>query len=287
MGALIYSCFSSQQAKTGLPPQHAKIARAGDPGLAGSSCARISTPIREKRASWGPRACGARSDLSFALYGPTSSPHRAKNGLVGDPDFAALDSLRSSRANAQVVPVTCLGWLFDPWRRPLLYADPVRTHLLHKGSVAQKSGPVRSRLVRLTRCVFDFEFPLAETLPQPKVGYGYFDHLILLCVLIRRRTVQPHGCQPSVTLFVTYCFVRLLIPIDGLLFGLGHPHLFSGKMPSMPFPGSWQVKNGRLCLATTEVHPSSDWCSKPEIQAVAATIQRWFRRQQNRTQFDQ
>ena len=179
MGALIYSCFSSQQAKTGLPPQHAKTARAGEPGLAGSSCARISTPIREKRASWGPRACGARKESFKTLYGATSQP-----------------SIRSAHPglNAQVRPVTCLGWLFDPWRRPLLYADPVRTHLLHKGSVAQKSGPVRSRLVRLTRCVFDFEFPLAETLPQPKVGYGYFDHLILLCGLIRRRTVQPHGC---------------------------------------------------------------------------------------------
>jgi hypothetical protein len=50
-------------------------------------------------------------------------------------------------------------------------------------------------------------------------------------------------------------------------------------MPSMPFPGSWQVKNGRLFLATTEVPPSSDWCNKQEIQAVAATIQRLFRRQ--------
>src|SRR5882672_629041 len=56
-------------------------------------------------------------------------------------------------------------------------------------------------------------------------------------------------------LFVTYCFVRLLIPIDGLRFGLGNPHLLSGKMPSMPFPGSWQVRNGRLFLATTEVPP--------------------------------
>ncbi|MGA8479222.1 MAG: hypothetical protein WB696_14820 [Chthoniobacterales bacterium] len=27
-----------------------------------------------------------------------------------------------------------------------------------------------------------------------RVDYGYFDHLIFLCGLIRRRTVQPHGC---------------------------------------------------------------------------------------------
>src|ERR1700756_5930137 len=66
---------------------------------------------------------------------------------------------------------------------------------------------------------------------------------------------------------------------------LGNPHPLSGKMPSMPFPGSWQVKNGRLFLATTEVPPSSDWCNKQEIQAVAATIQRLFRRQQNRIRF--
>src|SRR5438876_11965950 len=58
-------------------------------------------------------------------------------------------------------------------------------------------------------------------------------------------------------------------------------------MPSIPSLGRWQVKNGRLFLTTTEAPPSSDWRSKQEIQAVAATIQRLFRRQQNRTQSDQ
>src|SRR4029077_6580270 len=80
---------------------------------------------------------------------------------------------------------------------------------------------------------------------------------------------------------------RLLIPIDGLRFGLGNPHPLSGNMPSLPSLGWRQVKNGRLSLTTTEVPPSSDWCSKQEIQAVAATIQRLFRRQQNRNQFDE
>src|SRR3982075_3371134 len=76
---------------------------------------------------------------------------------------------------------------------------------------------------------------------------------------------------PSSLLIVLF---RLLIPIDGLRFGLGNPHPLSGNMPSMPFPGTWQVKNGRLFWTTTEVPPSSDWCSKQEIQAVAATIPR-------------
>jgi len=35
LGAL--RCTASQQAKTGLPPQHAKTARAGDPGLLGAA----------------------------------------------------------------------------------------------------------------------------------------------------------------------------------------------------------------------------------------------------------
>src|SRR5882762_10194856 len=86
---------------------------------------------------------------------------------------------------------------------------------------------------------------------------------------------------PSSLLIVLF---RLLIPIDGLRFGLGNPHPLSGNMPSIPSLGCRQVKNGRLFLTTTEVPPSSDWCSKQEIQAVAATIQRLFRRQQNRNQ---
>src|ERR1700756_3728600 len=47
-----------------------------------------------------------------------------------------------------------------------------------------------------------------------------------------------------------------------------------------------QVKNGRLFLTTTEVPPSSDWCSKREIQVVAATTQRLFPRRQNRIRID-
>src|SRR5881296_3322677 len=89
---------------------------------------------------------------------------------------------------------------------------------------------------------------------------------------------------PSSLLIVLF---RLLIPIDGLRFGLGNLHPLSGNMPSIPSRGWRQVKNGRLFLTTTEVPPSSDWCSKQEIQAVAATIQRLFRRQQNRNQFDE
>src|SRR5438105_10434333 len=110
--------------------------------------------------------------------------------------------------------------------------------------------------------------------------------------LIRRRSaVGGEGLRaaanqllPSSLLIVLF---RLLIPIDGLRFGLGNPHPLSGNMPSIPSLGWRQVKNGRLFLATTEVPPSSAWCSKQEIQAVAATIQRLFRRQQNRNQFDQ
>src|SRR6267154_2808090 len=107
-----------------------------------------------------------------------------------------------------------------------------------------------------------------------------------MCGLGRPGRLRLLRSSNSPVRVVTYCFDRLLILIDGLRFGLGNPHLLSGKMPSMPFPGSWQVRNGRLFLATTEVPPSSDWCSKEEIQAVAATIQRWFLRRQNRTQFD-
>src|SRR5882724_10754612 len=57
-------------------------------------------------------------------------------------------------------------------------------------------------------------------------------------------------------------------------------------MPSTPSPGRWQVKSDRRFLTTTEVVPSSDWCSKQMIQVVAATSQRLSRRQQNRIGFD-
>jgi hypothetical protein len=67
-----------------------------NPKLAGSSCAR---------------ACGARKDrFQDALTARLPSPHRAKTGLVGDPDFAALDSLRSSRAERSSQALTLVSW---------------------------------------------------------------------------------------------------------------------------------------------------------------------------------
>src|SRR5258708_37771687 len=58
-------------------------------------------------------------------------------------------------------------------------------------------------------------------------------------------------------------------------------------MPSTPSLGRWQVKSDRRFLTTTEVLPSSDWCSKQVIQVVAATSQRLSQREQNRIRFDQ
>src|SRR5882762_6396015 len=112
-----------------------------------------------------------------------------------------------------------------------------------------------------------------------RVGYGDFDHLILLCGLIRRQTIPAARLLtrllPSSLLIVLF---RLLIPIDGLRFGLGNPHPLSCNMPSFSSLGWRHVKNVRLFLTTTEVPPSLDWCRKQEIQAVAATIQLLFRR---------
>src|SRR5438128_2579695 len=68
---------------------------------------------------------------------------------------------------------------------------------------------------------------------------------------------------------------------------LGSPHPRRPNMPSTPSLGRWQVKSDRRFLTTTEVLPSSDWCSKQVIQVVAATSQRLSRRQQNRIRFDQ
>src|SRR5882672_6398824 len=76
-----------------------------------------------------------------------------------------------------------------------------------------------------------------------------------MCGLGRPGRLRLLRSSNSPVRVVTHCFIGLLIPIDGLRFGLGNPHLLSGKMPSMPFPGSWQVRNGRLFLATTEVPP--------------------------------
>jgi hypothetical protein len=52
------------------------------------------------------------------------SPHRAKTGLVGDPDFAALDSLRSSRAkrSSQSLILVGLNEEMDTLSNPTLSA---------------------------------------------------------------------------------------------------------------------------------------------------------------------
>src|SRR6267154_6028978 len=58
------------------------------------------------------------------------------------------------------------------------------------------------------------------------------------------------------------------------------------KVPSFPSLGWRPAKNGPRFLTTSEVLLSSDWCSKREIQAVAATTQQLFPRQRNRIRFD-
>jgi hypothetical protein len=50
-----FAALLPRKPKPDFHPNTLKIARAGDPGLSGSSCARISTPPREKRVCRGPR----------------------------------------------------------------------------------------------------------------------------------------------------------------------------------------------------------------------------------------
>jgi len=97
----VLRCFSSQQAKI---------------GLAGSSCARISTPPRENRACRGPEPAAQGKDffggftarlrrpsLAGSLWPKRSShPNKPKPGLLGTPVKSCPDTCLVGRDEKQI-----------------------------------------------------------------------------------------------------------------------------------------------------------------------------------------
>src|SRR5579859_6014568 len=66
-------CVASQQAKPGLSPQHAKIARVGSPGLLGAA-ARGSPPRHAKTARVGDPGPAAQGTFTGAIWHSLNSP---------------------------------------------------------------------------------------------------------------------------------------------------------------------------------------------------------------------